>query len=892
LNVSVVLERSWLPEGLVDSERPAWLIRTAREAVRQGLEPWIPPVPTGETVTIRVYLSADARAELNSCLDTGPSGPCLAGLVRASVRASDQSSDQSSERVEGLSPNGQTASTGWSSEGLREGQRFYRQAVLAPVQQGAVALIEMGTGSGKTLAAQIAAVDETRRTGRPAVVTVPTLLGLSQAVRDWAERLRPEWFGLQDRTELPAMAFLFGRNSFISPSRLSAWLEIEEESLRERDQEPDQPLTGKRAPPLTPAEIEQVRQWCRAGAKSTTPRTKPLHDHVPGLSWLADDLEALASGIPLDRLRIQPEDRIAEGDPAYEVYARLRQQAHSAGVILCTHAMLGLDSIRKSRSETSLSRREKALEHEIGLLIQRLGDRPKNKAVIEEMIERRSAQLQNIQKRIEQLNLQKNSHCSEFDQEMGLEPDLEPVQEGGAKLQAQGILPDDLSLLIVDEAHQFEASIAALRSSELNPRLSAKVISDFLDQHADEAKKLRIKGNLEDLASSLSGLRYTLEGRYQIHKKDRLTVMGALAEVGSSVRETERLIRDWAAQLRGSGVLEGILKKTQGKSTSIRSEASVLSQVLLQILSPTTRASLQIAWSPTKKYPSLIVGPSSVRSLLERIWDNFPAVILQSGTLFIPDSLGRPQINYLREVLAIPRMREQILDGHHPLWLKNFETEISVSPRLRPPRVEELSDLGATLEMSPETQDWVDAVAEKIIQVESASKGGVLALTSSYDRADWIRSALMGAHPDWAERLVVQGRARGARGAVRQYEAIYRAGLKPIWIGTGGAWTGLDLVDRQAEQPEDDLLLTDLVIINVPFGTSRTSTHEARARTRWHVERDRAVLEFRQGMGRLMRREGVRHRKLWLLDPRIQTGGARYAPFRHLIAPTVWHLDA
>ena len=101
-----------------------------------------------------------------------------------------------------------------------------------------------------------------------------------------------------------------------------------------------------------------------------------------------------------------------------------------------------------------------------------------------------------------------------------------------------------------------------------------------------------------------------------------------------------------------------------------------------------------------------------------------------------------------------------------------------------------------------------------------------------------------------------------------------RAGDRPVWIATGGAWVGLDLRDSLAIEAKDDNLLTDLVILRLPFQQNQTSTHYARKERSGHdIEFLETAIRLRQGLGRLIRREGVLNRRIWFMDGRVH--GAR-----------------
>lgn len=102
-----------------------------------------------------------------------------------------------------------------------------------------------------------------------------------------------------------------------------------------------------------------------------------------------------------------------------------------------------------------------------------------------------------------------------------------------------------------------------------------------------------------------------------------------------------------------------------------------------------------------------------------------------------------------------------------------------------------------------------------------------------------------------------------------QYKALHNSGVKPVWVGLGSAWTGIDLSDDSVA-PEDDRMLTDLIITRIPIGVGRTVIHERRVRIHgFSIVLQEAIWHLRQGLGRLVRREGVVSKQLWVLDSRL-----------------------
>ena len=109
------------------------------------------------------------------------------------------------------------------------------------------------------------------------------------------------------------------------------------------------------------------------------------------------------------------------------------------------------------------------------------------------------------------------------------------------------------------------------------------------------------------------------------------------------------------------------------------------------------------------------------------------------------------------------------------------------------------------------------------------------------------------------------------------------AGGRPVWVATGVAWTGLDLSDR-ARPASEDGLLTDLVITRLQIRRGE-GVHEALRyeRAGLSMMRLETVFRFRQGLGRLVRAEGLPDRRLWVCDGRLWSDEK---PFPYLCGPS------
>jgi ATP-dependent DNA helicase DinG len=121
-----------------------------------------------------------------------------------------------------------------------------------------------------------------------------------------------------------------------------------------------------------------------------------------------------------------------------------------------------------------------------------------------------------------------------------------------------------------------------------------------------------------------------------------------------------------------------------------------------------------------------------------------------------------------------------------------------------------------------------------------------------------------------ADRLVSQREGERFSEAQKRFEALYRQGKKPVFVGVGAAWTGVDFADAQAKDGRDDFMLTDLIIACLPVGLNRSETMLARVERTgtWAIEKE-AVIMLKQGLGRLIRRSGLTDRHIWFLDGRL-----------------------
>lgn len=301
-----------------------------------------------------------------------------------------------------------------------------------------------------------------------------------------------------------------------------------------------------------------------------------------------------------------------------------------------------------------------------------------------------------------------------------------------------------------------------------------------------------------------------------------------------------------------------------------------------------------LASSPVQAAPSIVVGPLSVAYWLRTLWERLPIKggggACVSATLYLRTASGGHSAQYLlRHRLNIPDKLLYPEPGagafkHTPGWvtdpvaLHRWQTEIGASKRhpFTPPK--DILD-------RPALDAWADRIARLICRdIAAHQRGGTLALTTSYLAAEVLGERLAARLPD-PERLMVSRRGDSFGALVTKYKRLGLECQCPLWVATGNAWTGLDLT---ADGPADeDRLLTDLVITRLPFlpgqdgdsESAKTGAFPAAA-----AAQRRMGIKLRQAIGRLVRREGIGERHLWLLDPRASDPSR---PFHQAIAGTL-----
>jgi ATP-dependent DNA helicase DinG len=419
------------------------------------------------------------------------------------------------------------------------------------------------------------------------------------------------------------------------------------------------------------------------------------------------------------------------------------------------------------------------------------------------------------------------------------------------------------ALLLLDEAHAFAAQAEQTFSSSIALRRLDAALRDperFSVRAAARAAR-QAATRLREIVKDATARRHVLAGgarRFDPRDASHAAVLALLRDIAAALQP----LRDMLAAEDLPSEVRDALEICNG---GLRNDERVL-----------------VEFSPVHAYPSLTMGPRSLRRWFEALWEATPRVVLVSATLMLPRTSGGESSSYAQATLHLPGERVRVLVPVHPHWLFAVPLHTPDAAALRaltPPMESAFPGDAAAFESA--TASWHDAVADTLVEVQRTALGGTLCLCTGYDSIDALAARLQ---PVLGADLVVQRRA-GFRHARQAFLARSRLRGRPLWLATGPAWTGTDMNAARLIDPgidaARDTLLTDLVIPRIPFGTESSSVHKYRRSWMATAERDRAAFQLRQGLGRLLRREGLPQRRLWVLDGRI------WGPPRHafLVAP-------
>ena len=410
-------------------------------------------------------------------------------------------------------------------------------------------------------------------------------------------------------------------------------------------------------------------------------------------------------------------------------------------------------------------------------------------------------------------------------------------------------------VVIVDEGHLFESAVANINSDNLSLYTLRANIANL--------KRMKSLGKTSIASKALE------EARALTRTLRRFESTGSSIKLTGSDSDAEpHLLRQASLELKA---LAGMLaSKTMDGMHQIEHTRRALHNITLSLASEGREVDrVDLSFSPEKRFPSLMCGPSSVGGHLGDIWktaDGGAAIV--SATLYVMDAFGNVKCDYLRGVLAAPL-------GRLSTPLPVVDPSIYNLPVLHTPTAAKALALTPPGKQNSGPEEaWHESVGRTVAEIAQTAAGGTLVLLTAYKDIDAIEQLLP--RSGVAEERIVRVKS-GVKFSVTEerFRQAHKQGLRPVLLGLGAAWTGIDLKDDSVENDEQDLLLTDLVVVRLPVALNRSNAMLARIeRTGMNPIMNETLLMLKQGLGRLIRRPGVQHRRLWVLDGRVFSGKA------------------
>lgn len=572
--------------------------------------------------------------------------------------------------------------------------------------------------------------------------------------------------------------------------------------------------------PDTPG-AQAARAWWTKGAPAA--KGDPL-----GHPWLMRGLREATQGLwALDR-QVQLSSDDAQDDAGMRAYKAQFVDARDVQLVFCTHAMLAVDVRLRSAQA-------------------------------------RKAHLEASEESVSDSAWREWGRLDDSDRQHARYWELQNDLLADAVAADNGRLPP-IGLLVVDEAHLLEQSFARVFSSGTS---------------------------VAALMRSLDALRAEFPRWVQARDVDEIgEVWRTLQAIGLHSDKDAVLAATFPALAAAIGQVRAILKRVLDRRVPaaaihrhhLRHLTQVCRSLDIAALNDGERSGMatRVSWSPVDQWPSIEVGRYDVSRELDFLWSLSvqDRSLLVSATLY--DDVSLAGLENTRRVLSVRQDRVRPLPPVRPSWLFDPVTLYLAGdtahpdglPRFRRPSRRKHSEQAI---FDEHERRWRDDIGRYVAQAYGAAAGGMLVLLTAYSELDALLQRL-DALPQ--ECLIHQGGGVSLEAARMTFLRAIADGRRPCLLAVGSAWTGLDLsgdglgalLGRRI-QPHEDNILTDLIIPTAPIGTDR-SLPQAWRREQMGLMADigSASITLRQGLGRLVRREGLPpNRKIHFLDSRVHT---------------------
>jgi DNA polymerase-3 subunit epsilon/ATP-dependent DNA helicase DinG len=316
------------------------------------------------------------------------------------------------------------------------------------------------------------------------------------------------------------------------------------------------------------------------------------------------------------------------------------------------------------------------------------------------------------------------------------------------------------------------------------------------------------------------------------------TTFATLRAVDAAVEETQEALELVAAAEAGeSDAEESEWDTLVGECAGFREALAERSELCGELL--TQYDAERVVWlTSTRRSESarLEAAPLHVDALLkERLFDRTRTVVLTGATLAIDGTF-----DYLRQRLGLADADETLLGSPF---------DYRKAARLLLP-----NDMP-----EPSNRDYQAAVEEALVEMALASGGRMLVLFTSHGAIRATAKAIRGPLED-ADIIVA---AQGADGSPARVMAMLEENPRSVVLGTASLWEGVDVPGSA---------VSVVVIARLPFAVPSDPVYAARSEEYddpfMSYAVPQAIVRFRQGFGRLIRRKDDRG-VVAVLDGRI-----------------------
>ncbi len=250
--------------------------------------------------------------------------------------------------------------------------------------------------------------------------------------------------------------------------------------------------------------------------------------------------------------------------------------------------------------------------------------------------------------------------------------------------------------------------------------------------------------------------------------------------------------------------------------------------------------------STSRKVIRLKSCPLDISGLMaEHVYPNFDTIVMTSATLAVDGSLG-----FLRNRLGLNDTQDKTLSERVLASPFDYESQAIVAIPTNIPL--------------PNDAGFLDAVSRMVLKTVETSHGRAFVLFTSF-------RALEDVHAKTARQLRELGFTPLKQGSRTRHALLaeFRRDIDSVLFGTDSFWQGVD-VEGEA--------LECVILVKLPFKVPTEPVQEARAE---RIDRlggnsfleytvPQAVIKFRQGLGRLIRRKTDRG-AIVVLDKRVLT---------------------